>query len=415
MRSGFVAILGRPNAGKSTLLNALAGEKVAIVTAKPQTTRNRIAGVVEVPARKGRHPAAQIVFVDTPGVHKPASQLDRQMLKEIHEALETRDLVLVLVDATRRIGLPTLTASTGADAVRMGHPVEGQGPESPVPESGSLPREQGPVRGDPGPGAPSSEKFGSSSQVRKHGSPPQRQNRVAGDPGPGAPAKIGGSTEDEFLFSLIRGLDCPVFLVPTKIDLVRKDQLLPMIDALQKQHDFAEVIPVSALKRDGLDVLLRKIVEVLPQGERYYPKEQYTDQPMRFMVAELIRERILVETGEEVPYASAVVIERFEEPHERPAQKPKKDAPARLPLTRIAAAIYCEREGQKAILIGKGGAKLKAIGTGARKQIESLLGTRVYLELRVIVEPGWRESRRFVESLDWRKQLEKLTGSDDNL
>lgn len=222
-------------------------------------------------------------------------------------------------------------------------------------------------------------------------------------------AKRNWASEDEFLFSLIRGLDCPVFLVPTKVDLVRKDQLLPLIDSLCKQYDFAEVIPVSALKRDGLDVLLRKIVEVLPNGERYYPKEQYTDQPMRFMVAELIRERILVETGEEVPYAAAVVIEQFEEPAQdsRPRKKNPPE-PARLPLTRIAAAIYCERDGQKAILIGKGGVKLKAIGTGARKQIESLLGTRVYLELRVIVEPGWRESRRFVESLDWRRQLEKL-------
>jgi len=143
---------------------------------------------------------------------------------------------------------------------------------------------------------------------------------------------------------------------------------------------------------------VHKIVDTLPKGERYYPKDQYTDQPLRFMVAELIRESILIETGEEVPYASAVVIERFEEP----------DSKANHPLTRIAAAIYCERDGQKAILIGKGGSKLKQIGTGARKKIESLVGTRVYLELHVIVEPGWRESKVFVESLDWRNQIEKL-------
>ncbi len=205
----------------------------------------------------------------------------------------------------------------------------------------------------------------------------------------------------------MRKLDCPVFLVLTKIDLVPKDQLLPMIDALMKRHNFAEVIPVSARKKDGLDRLLARIVEKLPEGERYFPKDQYTDQPTRFMVAELIRERILVETGEEVPYASAVVIERFEEPGPEPVT-PKKKGPQRLPLTRIAAAIYCERDGQKAILIGKGGSKLKEIGTGARKQIESLLGTRVYLELHVIVEPGWRESKRFVEELDWRNQLERL-------
>jgi GTP-binding protein Era len=220
------------------------------------------------------------------------------------------------------------------------------------------------------------------------------------------------ASEDEFLFGLIRKLDCPVFLLLTKIDLVPKDQLLPLIDTLTKQFSFAQIIPVSARKRDGMDLLIEKIVEALPTGERFYPKDQYTDQPQRFMVAELIRERILVETGEEVPYASAVVIERFEEPPPAPPRK-KGAAPARLPLTRIAAAIYCEREGQKAILIGKGGSKLKEIGTGARRQIESLLGTRVYLELHVIVEPGWRESKAFVESLDWRNQLERLSETQD--
>ncbi len=334
VKSGFVAILGRPNVGKSTLLNALIGEKVAIVTAKPQTTRNRIAGVVEVPGRKGVHPAAQIVFVDTPGVHKPGSQLDRRMLQEVHEALESRDLVLVLVDATRRIQL-------------------------------DMP-------------------------------PGQKENR-------GHTA----SSEDELLFSLIRKLDCPVFLVLTKIDLVRKDHLLPLMDSLTHKYNFAQVIPVSALKRDGLDVLVKKIVAALPTGERYFPKDQYTDQPVRFMVAELIRESILIETGEEVPYASAVVIEQFEEP-ELSSKHGKK------PLTGISAVIYCERSGQKAILIGKGGSKLKAIGTGARRKIESLLGTRVYLELHVIVEPGWRESRTFIESLDWRNQLQGLASKQND-
>jgi GTP-binding protein Era len=202
-------------------------------------------------------------------------------------------------------------------------------------------------------------------------------------------------------------VDCPVFLVLTKIDLVAKDQLLPLIENLTHQYGFAQIIPISARKRDGMELLINKIVEALPIGERYYPKDQYTDQPQRFMVAELIRERILVETGEEVPYASAVVIERFEEP---PPFVPRKKGavPTRLPLTRISAVIYCERDGQKAILIGKGGSKLKDIGTGARRQIESLLGTRVYLELHVVVEPGWRESKTFIESLDWRNQLEKL-------
>ena len=357
MKSGFVAILGRPNVGKSTLLNALTGEKVAIVTAKPQTTRNRIMGVVEVPAHKNTNPAAQIVFVDTPGVHKPGSQLDRRMLQEVYEALEARDVVLVLMDATRRVQL-----EEAAPAVPVA-----ENPDSTEPEESPVP-------------------------ASEHKAP-------------------NWASEDEFLFGLIRRLDCPVFLVLTKIDLVQKDHLLPLIDSLTRQFNFAEIIPVSARKRDGLNILIRKIVAALPEGERYYPKDQYTDQPQRFMVAELIRETILIETGEEVPYASAVVIEQFEEPEPAAPPRKKGQAPARLPLTRIAAAIYCERDGQKAILIGKGGSKLKAIGTRARIQIESLLGTRVYLELRIIVEPGWRESKTFIESLDWRNQLERLAGN----
>ncbi|HLH34411.1 MAG TPA: GTPase Era [Alloacidobacterium sp.] len=326
LRSGFVSILGRPNAGKSTLLNALVGEKVAIVTSKPQTTRTRIHGVVEVPAKKGKHPAAQIVFVDTPGVHKPGSWLDRRMMQEVHDALETRDVVLLMVDATRRLELP----GAGDDKKRA-------------------------------------------------------------------------DSEDAFAFELIKKLDCPVFLLINKIDLILRKNLLPLIAQLSALHPFAEVFPISARKGDGLDRLVDKLVEYLPEGQRYFPKDQYTDQPERFLVAELIRERILQETGEEVPYASAVVIERFDEPQPN----------AKNPLTRISAAIYCERAGQKAILIGKGGSKLKSIGTNARKEIESLLGTRVFLELHVIVEENWRERRGFVESLDWRKQLEEL-GKNEN-
>ena len=354
MKSGFVAILGRPNVGKSTLLNALTGEKVAIVTAKPQTTRNRILGVVEVAAHKGKKlPAAQIVFVDTPGVHKPASQLDRRMLQEVHEALESRDVVLVLMDVTRKLQL-TMPESVGAP-----------GPDFGTGEAKHIPPSNAP---------------------KKHG------------------AALDASNENEFLLSLIRKLECPVFLVLTKIDLIRKDDLLPIIETLSRQYKFAQVIPISARKRDGLDTLLHKIVDVLPKGERFFPKDQYTDQPTRFMVAELIRESILIETGEEVPYAAAVVIEEYEEP----------EPESKRPLTRIAAAIYCERTGQKAILIGKGGEKLKAIGTGARRKIESLLGTRVFLQLHVIVEPGWRESNHFIESLDWRNQLNQLAESQSN-
>src|SRR5580698_7105591 len=270
MRSGFVSIIGRPNAGKSTLLNALIGEKVAIVTAKPQTTRTRIHGMVEVPERKGKHPPTQIVFVDTPGIHRPASQLDRSMMHEIHEALMTRDVVLLVVDAVRK-------QSRDADA----------------------------------------------------------------------PLKLDRTSEEALAFEMIRKLDCPVFLVVTKIDLVPRDRLLPLIADLSALHSFAEVIPVSAKKGDGLKLLLHKIAEYLPEGQRWFPKEQFTDQPERFLVAELIRERILTETGEEVPYSSAVVVERFEEP--RPPDPKRREKPdEKLPLTRIAAAIYCERQGQKA-------------------------------------------------------------------
>jgi GTPase len=338
LRSGFVSILGRPNAGKSTLLNALIGEKIAIVTSKPQTTRTRISGILEVPAKKGKHSAAQIVFVDTPGVHKPTTALDKRMMQEVYDALEMRDAAILIVDATRRLVITN-------------------------PDEKNLPKSSA--------------------------------------------GQSAGQSEDTFIFQLIRKLDCPVLLVINKIDLIEREKLLPLIAELSALHSFVEVIPISARKKDGLDRLVNNLIGYLPEGQRYFPKDQFTDQPERFLVAELIRERILLETGEEVPYASAVVIERFEEAKEPPPIKKGKPS-AKLPLTRIAAAIYCERDGQKAILIGKGGSKLKTIGAEARKQIESLLGTRVYLELHVIVEPNWRESRGFVESLDWRKQLEDL-------
>ena len=424
MKSGFVAILGRPNAGKSTLLNALTGEKVAIVSAKPQTTRNRIAGVVEVAARKKgplqpAQEAAQIVFVDTPGVHKPGSHLDRRMLQEVYEALETRDLVLVLMDATRRVQLEEAAGDSANASLEPPAGFTFESTASAVPQDPAS--VDGEAAGTPGISLETPEGFSFESTAS---AVPQDPASVEKAPAAGtrvAPLNAGKvaapgrknertnwASEDAFLFALIRKVDCPVFLLLTKIDLVPKDQLLPLIDTLTRQFSFAQVIPVSARKRDGLDILVRKIIEVLPVGERYYPKDQYTDQPQRFMVAELIRESILVETGEEVPYAAAVVIERFEEAEPPAPPRKKNQPPARLPLTRIAAAIYCERDGQKAILIGKGGSKLKEIGTGARRQIESLLGTRVYLELHVIVEPGWRESKSFVESLDWRNQLERL-------
>ena len=377
MRSGFVSILGRPNAGKSTLLNALVGEKVAIVTNKPQTTRTRIHGILEVAAHKGKHHAAQIVFVDTPGVHKPGTVLDKRMMQEVYDALEHRDVVLLMVDATRKLDME-LPAAPGEEAV-----VAAVDAEAAVPATDEVP------------GAD-----------QAHADSPKQHNSRR------------ESSQDAFVFQLIRKLDCPVFLLINKIDLVPRSTLLPLISQLSGLHKFAEVIPISARKGDGLERLVEALVKVLPEGQRYFPKDQFTDQPERFLVAELIREKILTETGEEVPYASAVVVERFEEPKPPSTKKLKPGQEAKEPLTRIAAAIYCERPGQKAILIGKGGTKLKAIGAAARKEIESLLGTRVYLELFVTVKDNWRESPAFIESLDWRKQLDDLTsqqptGNDD--
>jgi len=352
IRSGFVSIIGRPNAGKSTLLNALLGQKLAIVTHKPQTTRTRIQGVLEVPARKKEkgipgHLAAQVVLVDTPGVHRPETQLDRRMMQEVFDALESRDAVLFIVDATHR--LPgSRTPSTTEDASAA---------------------------------EPSGKPFTASKRSKSE-------------------------AEDNFALSLVQKLDCPVLLVLNKTDAVPKSDLLPIIAHWSALHDFAEVVPISARKEDNLDLLLDRVIAHLPEGQRYFPKDQVTDQPERFLVAELIREKILMLTGEEVPYSSAVVVEKWEDPPETGRKRP---ANAKLPVTKISAAIICERTGQKAILIGKGGEMLKRIGTAARKDMESLLGTRVFLQLFVKVEEEWRSSRGFVEELDWRRQLEHLS------
>ncbi len=344
LRTGFISIVGRPNAGKSTLLNALLRQKLAIVTHKPQTTRTRIQGVLELPLRKktkedaGRSPA-QIVLVDTPGVHKPDTQLDKRMMQEVHDALESRDAVWFIVDATHR--LPQLDG----DAKK------------------AVTAEQ------------------KKAQERRNLS----------------------KAEDDFALQLVKKLDCPVILVLNKIDALPKTVLLPLIQHWTSLHTFADVIPISAKKRQGLELLLDKSVAQLPEGQRYFPKNQLTDQPERFLVAELIREKVLMLTGEEVPYSTAVIIEKFEEPASM-----KKGRDGKLPLTKISAAIFCEREGQKAILIGKQGSMLKQIGTAARKDIEGLLGTRVFLEIFVKIQENWRTSRGFVDELDWRRQLEQL-------
>jgi GTP-binding protein Era len=304
-RSGFVTIIGRPNAGKSTLLNALAGEKLAIVSPKPQTTRNRVLGVLNVPKQKGR-PGAQVVLIDTPGLHRPDSSLGRKMMAEVREALNGCDVALVITDAAKK-----------------------------------------------------------------------------------------SDERDESLLDVVKGTKTPVFLLPNKIDLLRgeKRQLLPLIEKYSKVREFREVIPISARKREGLELLLDKVIQTLPEGPHYFPEGQITDQPARFMAAELIREQVLFATSEEVPHSTTVMIEQFEEGTK---------------LTRIAAVIFCEREGQKRILVGHRGEMLKKIGTAARIEIERMLGTKVYLELFVKVRQNWRESRGFVEELDWRKQLEHL-------
>jgi GTPase len=299
--SGFVCILGRPNAGKSTLLNALVGQKLAIVSPKPQTTRNRILGIVQVPPKKNQR-GAQVILIDTPGVHKPDSSLGRKMMAEVRAALESCDLLLLIVDVTQLFG-----------------------------------------------------------------------------------------KGDQFSLEMAKRTGIPVMLLLNKIDLLLdKQKLLPIIDEYRKRYEFKEITPISARKRQGLDVLIEKLVENLPEGPRYFPEDQITDQPVRFMVAEIIREQVLAETSEEVPYATTVTIDQFE---------------GGTKLTRIAATIHCERDGQKRILVGKHGQMLKKIGTSARLQIEKLVDTRVYLELFVKVSPGWRESHSFIEELDWRRQL----------
>ncbi len=210
-RSGFVSIIGRPNAGKSTLLNALVGEKLAIVTRKPQTTRNRIQGIINV-ERKPKRPAGQIVLVDTPGVHKPINSLNRRMMKEVYDALEGCDLLLVIADATAKFG-----------------------------------------------------------------------------------------TGDKFVLDIVKKSGQPCFLLLNKIDMLDKQKLLPLIAEYKERHEFAEVIPISAMKREGLDALLTSVLKALPEGPRYFPKDQITDQPERFLVAELIREQVLLATEQEVP------------------------------------------------------------------------------------------------------------------
>ena len=284
-RSGYVAFIGRPNAGKSTLLNYLVGEKIAAVSNKPQTTRHKIQGIVT-------NDQGQIVFVDTPGVHKPGYLLNRRMMAAVHDAILSVDVVVLLRDAS---------VSTG--------------------------------------------------------------------------------NGDRFVLDLVKESGKPSILVLNKIDKVKdKTLLLPLIEYYSKEYDFAEIVPVSALKGQAVDTLLDQIVKHLPEGERIFAEDELTDQPMRTIVAEMVREKILASTGEEIPYVTAVVTERWDDSD--PAHP------------RIFCAIYVERDSQKGIIIGKGGAKLKKIGSEARADIEKLLGTQVYLQLFVKVVADWRNKDR---------------------
>jgi GTP-binding protein Era len=297
-KSGTVAIVGRPNAGKSTLVNGLTGHKVAIVSRLPQTTRNRIQGIVHCDN-------AELVLVDTPGIIRRDSALTRQMMDEVERSLEAIDILVLVVDATKKFG-----------------------------------------EGD----------------------------RHALD-----------------LVSQFRGTR---ILLLNKIDIIAKPSLLPLMDTYGKALEFAEIIPISAKTGDGYAMLLEKLIKYLPEGEPHFPVDEYTDQPERFLAAEIVREKVLHRTREEVPHAVAVLLDHWQETES---------------LVRIRATIYVEREGQKGIIIGKGGATLKVIGTGARQELESIFGIKIFLELYVKVQRDWRDTPALVRQLDWRRQLEQLS------
>lgn len=289
--SGFVAIIGRPNVGKSTLLNRIVGQKIAITSSKPQTTRNRILGIQNLEN-------AQVLFVDTPGIHDAHSPLNRYMVDQARSAALDVDVVLWLVEADRPV-----------------------------------------------------------------------------DTDPMIPKLLEKSTR-------------PVLLVINKIDTIPKDKLLPLIAAYSKICPFASIVPISALKGDGVEALMDEIPQLLPEGPRYFPEDQLTDVPERFIVAEMIREQILMRTKDEVPYGVAILVERFQE-------NPVKN------MVGIDAVINVERDSQKGILIGKGGTMLRQIGQGARKEIERMLGIKVHLQLFVRVQKNWTSSGRMMKEFGY--------------
>jgi GTP-binding protein Era len=290
-KSGFVAIVGRPNAGKSTLVNALVASKVSIVTPIPQTTRNRILGILH-------RPDAQVILMDTPGVHRPLSRLNEQMMNYVRQALADRDLAVLIVDA--------------------------------------------------------SEKFGRG---------------------------------DEFVINLLNEYTPRTILALNKVDRVPKPHLLPLIDRYSKLYGFEEIFPISAQQGEGLEGLLQAIIQRLPEGPAYFPADEYTDQPERFLASEIIREKVIRHTKQEMPFVTAVLLDKFEEGES---------------ITHLHATILVEKESQKPIVIGAGGARLKEIGSEARLELEKLFPPKVYLELFVKVAPRWRDNNAMIAELDYR-------------
>jgi len=291
VKSGFVSFVGRPNAGKSTLLNRLVGAKLAIVSDKPQTTRTRILGV-------RNYPDAQVVFLDTPGIHRPLHRMNVRMVELALQTMKDVDVLGLVVDVTE-------------------------------------------------------------------------------PPGKG----------DRYVLDLLKDVKAPVFLVLNKIDRVKKFKLLPLIDAFQKDGRFAEIVPVSAQTGDNVERLERLIIDRLPEGPALYPADYLTDQPERFMAGEMVREKLLQFTHAEIPFSSAVVVDRFEEPPEEGG------------LLKIYCTILVDRESQRPIILGKGGDMIKQIGTAARLELEAFFATRVFLDLHVKVAADWREDDRVLQNI----------------
>jgi GTPase len=304
-RAGFVAIVGRPNAGKSTLVNHLVGQKIAIVTSKPQTTRNRIQGIVT-------RDDGQIVVIDTPGLHDAKTVLNKQMMREVAAALEGIDALVLMVDAAEALANQGNRAQVHVDPLLI-----------------------------------------------------QRAKRFEGR----------------------------TILALNKVDKASKQKLLPLMEEFAKAHPFVAMVPISALKGDGCDELLREVMKLLPEGEPYFPEDQVTDQPERFLASEIVREKAIALTYHEVPHALHVMVDKWEE-------APK--------LLRIQMTLTVERPSQKKILIGRKGDMLKKVGTQARKELEEILGMKIYLGLFVKVAENWRENPMAVRELDWHTQLAAL-------